>query len=251
MEDAAEKRERSSTTARSRHSSRRRTHSERCPAPARAQRSAALARTRAPNGTAARRGSASARSDSTQPDHAQLRASARLRVSGRLVDAQGQPIAGATLDVLQQVSGSASLKLIGHASTSANGTFAGIGAGRTLADDRDRIPRVLHRRGLRRDGDDHRVGGGRREAQREPHSAPARKGRSRSAGSVLGPVPPKGVSVDLLVHYRGHWEPFRTPQNRRRGSLHGRLPVRGSARALPVPGGSARRAKPTSPSAAD
>ena len=31
-------------------------------------------------------------------------------------------------------------------------------------------------------------------------------------GRVLGPVPPQGVSVDMLVHYRGHWEPFRTPR---------------------------------------
>ena len=34
-----------------------------------------------------------------------------LRVTGRLLDRQGHPIAGATLDVLQQVSGSAGASL--------------------------------------------------------------------------------------------------------------------------------------------
>ena len=29
---------------------------------------------------------------------------------------------------------------------------------------------------------------------------------------VFGPVPSQGVVVELLVHYRGHWEPFRTPR---------------------------------------
>lgn len=31
-------------------------------------------------------------------------------------------------------------------------------------------------------------------------------------GQVLGPVPREGTIVDLLVHYRGQWEPFRTPR---------------------------------------
>jgi hypothetical protein len=31
-------------------------------------------------------------------------------------------------------------------------------------------------------------------------------------GEVDGPVPTQGVLVDLLVHYRGRWEPFRTPR---------------------------------------
>jgi hypothetical protein len=31
-------------------------------------------------------------------------------------------------------------------------------------------------------------------------------------GKVHGPIPSQGVIVELLVHYRGHWEPFRTPR---------------------------------------
>ena len=38
---------------------------------------------------------------------------------------------------------------------------------------------------------------------------------------MSGPVPTQGVLVGLLVHYRGHWEPFRTP----RTDSHGRFSV--------------------------
>jgi hypothetical protein len=37
------------------------------------------------------------------------------------------------------------------------------------------------------------------------------------SGRVLGPIPPQGVVVELLVHYRGHWEPFRDPRTDSRG----------------------------------
>lgn len=37
------------------------------------------------------------------------------------------------------------------------------------------------------------------------------------SGRVLGSVPPQGVVVELLVHYRGHWEPFRTPRTNAAG----------------------------------
>ena len=37
------------------------------------------------------------------------------------------------------------------------------------------------------------------------------------SGTVEGPIPRQGTIVDLLVHYRGRWEPFRTPRTNRRG----------------------------------
>src|ERR1019366_3043304 len=43
------------------------------------------------------------------------------------------------------------------------------------------------------------------------------EGAIRLAGKVLGPVPTGGVVVELLVHYRGHWEPFRAPRTDSRG----------------------------------
>ena len=134
-----------------------------------------------------------------------------LRVSGRLVDAQGQPIAGATLDVLQQPAGSSSLKLIGHAQTSATGTFlatAPAGPSRTIevayrAFSTDAAYAATAKiiesvaAGVRLSVTPRRTGS---------------EGTITLTGRVLGPVPPQGVSVDLLVHYRGHWEPFRTPR---------------------------------------
>jgi hypothetical protein len=47
-----------------------------------------------------------------------------LRLTGRLLNAQGNPIAGAALDVLQQVAGTAAPVLIARASTGSDGTFS-------------------------------------------------------------------------------------------------------------------------------
>jgi hypothetical protein len=134
-----------------------------------------------------------------------------LRIPGRLVNAQGQPIAGATLDLLQQTGGSPSLKLISHAKTSATGTFLAstpAGPSRTIE---------VAYRAFSSDG-------AYTATSRITESVQAgvllaispRRTSSEGAitltGRVLGPVPPQGVSVDLLVHYRGKWEPFRTPR---------------------------------------
>jgi hypothetical protein len=42
------------------------------------------------------------------------------------------------------------------------------------------------------------------------------------SGRVAGPLPAHGVVVELLVHYRGAWEPFRDPHT----SVSGRFSVR-------------------------
>jgi hypothetical protein len=134
-----------------------------------------------------------------------------LRISGRLVDAQGQPIGGATLYLLQRGSGSTGLKLIGHAKTSATGTFAAsvpAGPSRTIE--------VAYRAFS---GDSAYATSAKViesvEAGIQLVISPRRaspEGAITLTGRVLGPVPPQGVSVDLLVHYRGRWEPFRTPR---------------------------------------
>jgi 5-hydroxyisourate hydrolase-like protein (transthyretin family) len=134
-----------------------------------------------------------------------------LRVSGRLVNAQGQPIAGATLDLLQQTAGSSTLELTGHAHTNATGTFvANVAAGPS------RTIEVAYR-AFSTDAAYgataniiESVAAGVRLSATPQRTGP--KGTITLTGRVLGPVPPQGVSVDLLVHYRGHWEPFRTPR---------------------------------------
>lgn len=134
-----------------------------------------------------------------------------LRVSGRLVNAQGQPITGATLELLQQTAGSPSLEMIGHAKTSTTGTFAAnapAGPSRTIevayrafATDAAYAATATITEsvaaGVRLSVTPQRTGS---------------EGTITITGRVLGPVPPQGVSVDMLVHYRGHWEPFRTPR---------------------------------------
>jgi len=139
-----------------------------------------------------------------------------LRATGRLLDGQGHPIVGAALDVLQQISGSPSLTVIGHAKTRANGTFAAAvpgGPNRTIeiayrAFSTDagyaataKIAEAV-KAGVKLSVSPHRTGS---------------EGTITLSGQVLGPVPAEGVAVELLVHYRGRWEPFRVPQTDSRG----------------------------------
>jgi hypothetical protein len=134
-----------------------------------------------------------------------------LGISGRLMGAQGQPIGGATLELLQQTASSPGLKLIGHVKTGATGTFvarAPTGPSRTIevayrAFSGDgayaATARIIEsvQAGIQLGISPRRIGS---------------EGAITLTGRVLGPVPPQGVSVDLLVHYRGRWEPFRTPR---------------------------------------
>jgi hypothetical protein len=139
-----------------------------------------------------------------------------LRVTGRLLDGQGRPIAGATLDVLQQVSGSPTLAVIGHANTRANGTFAA-----TVPGGPSRRIEIAYR-AFSTDASYAAVAkiAEAVEAGVQLTVSPRRTGSEGTitlSGHVLGPVPAQGVAVELLVHYRGRWEPFRVPQTDSRG----------------------------------
>lgn len=143
-----------------------------------------------------------------------------LHIPGRLVNATGQPIAGATLDVLQQVVGTNHSATIAHARTAANGSFvASVPAGPS------RLIEVAYRAST---GE----GGYAAEAKVQESVqagvqldvSPSRTGPEGTitlSGQVDGHVPQQGIVVDLLVHYRGRWEPFRTP----RTNSHGRFRV--------------------------
>jgi hypothetical protein len=142
-----------------------------------------------------------------------------VRITGRLLNAQGLPVAGASLDVLQKIAG-ATIELIGHVRTGTDGTFVAHVAGgpsrmveigyRAFSADSDysataRLVEAV-RAGVQLTVTPRRTGS---------------EGTITLSGRVLGPVPPQGVVVELLVHYRGHWEPFRDP----RADLHGRFRV--------------------------
>jgi hypothetical protein len=169
-----------------------------------------------PNGTAASEG-AHLHLGARSPI---LRAYAKraVRITGRLLNAQGLPIAGASLDVLEQIGGS-TLELIGHARTGTNGTFVATvpgGPSRTVeigyrafsADGAfSATARVLEsvRAGVKLSVSPRRTGS---------------QGTITLSGRVLGPVPAQGVVVELLVHYRGRWEPFRDPRTDSHGRFH-------------------------------
>ncbi|HEX4838222.1 MAG TPA: hypothetical protein VFV03_06845 [Solirubrobacteraceae bacterium] len=151
----------------------------------------------------------------TRASVARAYAKRAVRITGRLLNAQGLPIAGASLDVLQQVAGS-TLELVSHARTGTDGTFAASVAGgpsrtvevayRAFSSDASysataRFVEAV-RAGVQLSVTPHRTGS---------------EGTITLTGRVLGPVPPRGVVVELLVHYRGHWEPFRDPRTNSRG----------------------------------
>jgi hypothetical protein len=143
-----------------------------------------------------------------------------FKLTGRLLDSHGHPIGSATLDIVQQVIGSGAVRVIAHAKTRPDGSFAvRLGAAPS------RLIEVAYR-AFSADTNytaqakiTELVGAGvqLRIAPRQTSS----NGTIVLTGEVLGPVPPQGTIVDLLVHYRGQWEPFRTP----RTDAHGHFEV--------------------------
>jgi len=160
-----------------------------------------------------------------------------LRITGRLVDSQGRPIGAATVDVLQQIDGSATLRVIGHAKTRVNGAFAVRVPGGP-----SRLIEVAYR-AFSADSAyaaqakiEESVSAG-VQLNVDPHHTSA-EGTITLSGRVLGSVPAQGVIVELLVHYRGRWEPFRNPRTDSRGRFQvvyqfqggiGRFPFRALA----------------------
>lgn len=160
-----------------------------------------------------------------------------LRIPGRLVNEAGQPIAGATLDVLQQVTGAGHSELVARARTAANGSFvASVPAGPS------RLIEVAYRASADEAG--YAAEAKVKEAVRagvllevSPRLT-GPEGTITLSGEVEGPVPRQGIVVDLLVHYRGRWEPFRTPRTNSHGHFRvlyqfeggvGRFPFRALA----------------------
>jgi len=142
-----------------------------------------------------------------------------FQVTGRLIGSGAHPIGGANLDVLEQVAGSQTLRVIEHTKTHLDGTFAvRIPAGPS------RLVEVAYRAFT---GD---VGYAAEAKIEESVNAgvqlnvtPRRTGSTGTimlSGRVVGPVPSQGVVVELLVHYRGHWEPFRDPRTSSNGRFH-------------------------------
>jgi hypothetical protein len=134
-----------------------------------------------------------------------------LHLPGTLVNSGGQPIAGASVDVLARDAGSDSMRVLAHARTGADGSFlANVPPGSS------RVVEIAYRAFDSDAGYSARasvqetVGAG--VALRVTPRRTASTGTIRLSGRVRGPIPAHGVIVELLVHYLGQWQPFRTPR---------------------------------------
>jgi hypothetical protein len=164
-----------------------------------------------------------------------------FRLTGRLLNNHGQPIGNASLDILQQIPGS-SLRILMHTTTLANGTFnARIPAGPS------RLIQVAYRafasdlNYTAQANITETVGAGIRLNITPLNTTP--EGTILLTGKVQGPVPSQGTIVELLVHYRGRWEPFRSPRTDPSGNFQVAYQFQGSTGRFPfraeVPGGQA------------
>jgi hypothetical protein len=142
---------------------------------------------------------------------ATIRLGVRHKITGRLLDNHGHPIADAELDVLQQTASGTTVEVIAHARTRADGTFlARVPGGPS------RLVEIAYRAfsadtnytTTGKVAESVSAGVQLTIAPRQTNS----NGTIVLTGQVLGPIPPQGTIVDLLVHYRGQWEPFRTPR---------------------------------------
>jgi hypothetical protein len=142
-----------------------------------------------------------------------------LKLTGRLATGQGQPIANATLDILQQIADTNTTTIIGHATTTPAGAFT-----LTVPAGPSRRIEVAYR-ALSTDTS--------YTATAEIHetvSAVAQLKITKATESpvgtigvtvkVRGPIPPQGTIVALQVHYRGHWDPVRIRHTNSHGEFH-------------------------------
>ena len=163
-----------------------------------------------------------------------------LTLTGQLTGADHAPVADATLELLSQTAENRTPVTVGYLTTSPDGTFtAHVPAGPSR-----RI--TLAYRAFSAD-----AGYAATASIFESVSAgvtlsvtPHRSSSSGTivlSGRVAGPIPPGGVKVELLVHYRRRWEPFREPETRPDGRFLVRYHFEGATGTFPfrarVPGG--------------
>ncbi|HEX3510651.1 MAG TPA: hypothetical protein VHT27_06070 [Solirubrobacteraceae bacterium] len=155
-----------------------------------------------------------------------------LSLHGQLLGPGGAPIADATLELLSQEEGLPAAQTVAFASTGADGSFtiaAPAGPSRRL---------TVAYRAFSADATPS-ASASVTEAVRAAlvlHVSPKRIGSTGSivlSGRVAGPLPPDGVSVQLLVRYRGQWEPFRSPRTGPGGRFRVRYRFQGAVGRFP------------------
>jgi len=163
-----------------------------------------------------------------------------LTLTGQLKVQAGAPIGNATVEIVQQLAGTPDSSVIGYAHTDADGTFtAAVAAGpsrrltvgyRAFSADAGYSASVTRLE---------IVDGSVSLAVTPRRTRPT--GTIELSGRVAGPIPSHGVVVELLVHYRGRWVPFRDPSTDRHGRFRVAYSFQGAEGRFPfravVPGG--------------
>jgi hypothetical protein len=157
-----------------------------------------------------------------------------LKITGRLTNTAGNPIAGASLDVLQQIAGSSTLQLVKHAKTSSGGAFSvSVPAGPS------RRIEIAYRAFT---GDPaytttatvvETVSAGVLLSIAPHNTNPT--GTIVLKGRVSGPIPRQGAIIELLVHYHGEWVPLHVSlRTNRHGSFHVAYKFQGAVGRFPI-----------------
>jgi len=117
---------------------------------------------------------------------------------------------------VQQIAGSSATHVVAYAQTGANGTFVvGVPAGPSrLIDVAYRAFSADASYAAQAQVEESVSAGVRLKITPRRTSS---EGAITITGTVQGPIPSRGTIVDLLVHYRGRWEPFRTPRTNANG----------------------------------
>jgi hypothetical protein len=141
-----------------------------------------------------------------------------FKLGGELTTGQGTPISGASLDVLQQITGASTLTLVGHAMTNSSGVFAvSIPAGPS------RRIEIAYRANTA--DSSYTTSASVTETVKagiQLHVSATSTGPNGMVifrGRVYGPIPRQGALIQLLVHYHGHWELLRNPHTKRNGTF--------------------------------
>jgi hypothetical protein len=143
-----------------------------------------------------------------------------IKLLGRLTDSVGEPISDAELELFAvPTSAGAPRELIARTTTQGDGSFelsVPTGPSRTLEVTYRAFSTTATYAATATVREN--VGAGVILHVSPPRTTPT--GKIELRGQVLGQIPKGGVLIELLVHYRGEWVPFRDPQTGRHGRFH-------------------------------
>jgi hypothetical protein len=156
-----------------------------------------------------------------------------LDLVGRLLDAQGRPIGNATLEILQKILGTTTLKSIAHTTTRSDGTFTvkvPKGPSRTIELAYSAFS--TNTSFAAQANIEESVGAGVELHVAPPATAP--DGVIVVTGRVMAPIPSGGAIVHVWIYYRGEWVPLRNPRTDPTGHFHFRYQFQGTLGRFPV-----------------